>query len=104
LRYRPTAGVAGQDGWLLPRDDSERGGRAAGGPYANSASRRGWAANLGGRLMGAGRRNGTIHSAPSSAGRSAALGHHALGLLGGHECDRQPELLHAAGQVPTQPV
>jgi hypothetical protein len=41
---------------------------------------------------------------PARLGRSAALGHRALGLLGGHDCDRQPELLHAVGQVSAQPV
>jgi hypothetical protein len=41
---------------------------------------------------------------PVRLGRSAAVGDRALGLLGSHDCDRQPELLNALRQVPAQPV
>jgi hypothetical protein len=37
---------------------------------------------------------------PVRQGRSAAVGHCTLGLLGSHDCDRQPKLFHAVGQVP----
>ena len=36
--------------------------------------------------------------------RSAGVGHRAFRLLGGDDRHRQPELLHAARQVPAQPV
>ena len=41
---------------------------------------------------------------PARLADSAAVGHRALGLFGSHDCDRQPELLHAVGQVPAQPM
>ena len=51
-----------------------------------------------------------IHGGPNVSesarrlARPAALSHHTLGLLGSHDCDRQPELLDAVRQVPAQPV
>ena len=41
---------------------------------------------------------------PARLADSAAVGHLAVRLLGGHDYDRQPELLHAVGKIPAQPA